>query len=159
MAEQILADKRHTTTREDIRQAVRERTTRGMLTFNTGKVHRLEGELWAVPSTRGGFHQVDLGDEECGCEDFTFYGSVVGVACRHVYAAAIARASRRSGVKVRAVSAAGDPFAYAGDKRRGCFACYDGWVYLGEAVDDDVVEVDEHTERVPCRRCSPGGRA
>jgi hypothetical protein len=49
MAEQILADNRHTT-REDIRQAIQQRTTRGLLSYNTGKVHRLEGELWAVPS-------------------------------------------------------------------------------------------------------------
>jgi hypothetical protein len=88
----ILADDRqHTTTRE----AIQQRTTRGMLTFNTGKVHQLEGDLWAVPSTRGGFYQVDLADEVCPCEDFTFYGAAVGIACRHVYAAAIARARRR----------------------------------------------------------------
>jgi len=89
VADTILADTSRTTTRE----AILQRTTRGMLTFNTGKVHRLEGELWAVPSTRGGFHQVDLSREECDCEDFTFYGRERGVACRHVYAAAIARAS------------------------------------------------------------------
>ena len=31
----------------------------------------------------------------CSCEDFTFYGSERGVACRHVVAAAIAREKRR----------------------------------------------------------------
>jgi hypothetical protein len=90
MAEEILVDNRHSTS-EDIRQAILQRTTRGMLTYNTGKDHRLEGELWAVPSTRGGFHKVDLDEESCDCEDWTFYGSVVGVACRRVYAAALAR--------------------------------------------------------------------
>lgn len=94
MADQILADNRYTTTRETVRQAILQRTTRGMLTYNTGKVHRLEGDLWAVPSTRGGFHQVDLGVEACDCEDFTFYGRGRGVACRHIYAAAIAREKR-----------------------------------------------------------------
>jgi SWIM zinc finger len=95
MAESILADNRHTTTREAIRQAIQQRTTRGMLTFNTGKVHQIDDDLWAVPSTRGGFHQVDLADEVCNCEDFEFFGRDHGVACRHVYAAAIARAKRR----------------------------------------------------------------
>jgi hypothetical protein len=54
---------------------------------------------------------------------------------------------------------AGDPFAYAGDKPReprlGCFACYEGWVYMGfddEVGDDDVEE--EQIERVPCKRCA-----
>jgi hypothetical protein len=122
-----------------------------MLTFNTGKVHRLEGELWAVPSTRGGFHQVDLGAEECDCEDFTFYGSAAGVGCRHIYAAAIANGTRRSGVKVRTISGAGDPIAYAG---RGCPACYAGWVYLGFETEEDG-ELVEVTDRVRCRRCAP----
>jgi hypothetical protein len=47
---------------------------------------------------------------------------------------------------------AGDPVAYAGDKLRGCPACYDGWVYMGFVVDE--LE-DEQIERVPCRRCRP----
>jgi hypothetical protein len=50
---------------------------------------------------------------------------------------------------------AGDPFAYAGDKPRGCFACYDGWVYMGL---DIVEDEDEQTERMPCRRCRPDAR-
>jgi hypothetical protein len=48
---------------------------------------------------------------------------------------------------------AGDPFvAAAGTKPRGCFACYEGWVYLGVAGD---VAGDVVVERVPCRRCRP----
>ena len=137
MAEQILADNRHTTTREAIRQAIQQRTTRGMLTYNSGKVHRLEGELWAVPSTRGGFYQVNLGDEVCDCEDFTFYGSAVGVACRHVYAAAIVRARGR-GRRDR-------------DRGHGCALCMSsGFVFFG--VEEDS---DEEIERVPCHRCRP----
>jgi predicted nucleic acid-binding Zn finger protein len=95
VVEQILADNRHTTTREAIRQAILQRTTRGMLTFNTGRVHQIDDDLWAVPSTRGGFYQVNLIEETCPCEDFTFYCSERGLACRHVVAAAIAREKRR----------------------------------------------------------------
>jgi SWIM zinc finger len=141
MTRAILADNRHTTTREDVRQAILQRTTRGVLTYNSGKVHRLEGELWAVPSTRGGFHKVDLDEETCDCEDFTFYGSAVGVVCRHVYAAAIARA--------RGCGRDRDPV----DQGHGC---YEGWVCLGiEGEDLDGVQVEE-IERVPCRRCAEG---
>jgi hypothetical protein len=132
MAEQILADNRHSTTRENIKQAILQRTTRGMLTYNAGRVHRLEGELWAVPSTRGGFHKVDLETEACDCEDWTFYSSALGVACRHVYAAAIARAreSRRP-------------------RRRGCSLCFGGYVTITAEEDGR-----EHAEAVPCCRCN-----
>jgi hypothetical protein len=138
VAEQIVAEHhRHTTTREVIRQAILQRTTRGMLTYNTGKVHCLEGELWAVPSTRGGFYQVDLVDETCPCEDFTFYGSLVGVACRHIYAAAIARARGRD--------------LDLPDHDHGCALCMSsGFVFFG--VEEDG---EEEIERVPCRRCEP----
>ena len=132
MAEPILADTRHTTTREDIRQAILQRTTRGMLTYNSGKVHQLEGDLWAVPSTRGGWHKVDLDQETCDCEDFTFYGSLVGVACRHVYAAAIARARGRR------------------DQGHGC---YSGVVYMGQLVIGEDGEEEEVFYPVLCRRC------
>jgi hypothetical protein len=89
-------------------EAIRQRTTRGMLTYNTGEVHRLEGGLWAVPSTRGGYHQVDLAAEECDCEDRLYFGRDHGIACRHVYAAAIANATRRSGIKLRSIPVSGD---------------------------------------------------
>ena len=91
MAESILADTHRHSTTEDIRLAIQQRTTRGMLTYNTGKVHRLEGELWAVPSARGGFHKVSLAEESCDCEDFSFYGAAAGVGCRRFHAAAIER--------------------------------------------------------------------
>jgi SWIM zinc finger len=143
MATQSVADTRHTT-REEIKQAILQRTTRGMLTYNTGRVVHLEGELWAVPSTRGGFHQVHLDREECDCEDFTFYGSAVGVACRHVYAAAIARAQDRGR----------DHDLRDHDLRDHDHGCYDGWVFLG-GEDETGCEV---VERVPCRRCRPEAR-
>ena len=138
MAEQILADNRHTT-REAIKQAILQRTSRGMLTYNAGRVHRLEGELWAVPSTRSGFHKVDLDQEACDCEDFTYYGSAVGVACRHIYAAAISRA--RDG---------GEP--HRRDRDHGCALCMSSrFVFFG--VEEDG---EEREEAVPCRRCRPG---
>lgn len=34
-----------------------------------------------------------------------------------------------------------------------CFACYDGWVYLGFEAEQDG-ELVEVTDRVPCRRCT-----
>jgi hypothetical protein len=94
MTRAILADNRDTT-KDEIKRAILQRTTRGMLTFNSGRVHQREDDLWAVPSTRGGFYQVDLAEESCPCEDMTFYCSERGIACRHVIAAAIAREKRR----------------------------------------------------------------
>ena len=118
MADTILADSRRPATTDELAQqrraAIQQRTTRGLLTFNTGKVHRLEGEVWAVPSTRGGFHQVDLAREECECEDFEFYGRDHDVACRHIYTAAIASASeaRRRGATLRSLAALEDQLAH-----------------------------------------------
>jgi hypothetical protein len=80
-------------------QAIRERTTRGLLLYNRERerIHRLEGDLWAVPSSQGGFWRVNLVDETCGCQDHRYQCSerdtgVVLVACKHVIAAAKARA-------------------------------------------------------------------
>ncbi len=44
---------------------------------------------------RGGFYHVDLAEEVCPWEDFTFYCRDRGLVCRHVYAAAIARVKHR----------------------------------------------------------------
>jgi hypothetical protein len=76
--------------------AIKQRTTRGMLVFNAGGVAHLEGDCWAVQSTRGGFHRVDLVAESCTCEDYAYFGSERGITCKHVYAAAIAHATRRT---------------------------------------------------------------
>jgi hypothetical protein len=47
---------------------------------------------------------------------------------------------------------AGDPFAYAGDKARGCALCMSsGYVFFGFEDEDG----GEQVERVPCRRCRP----
>jgi hypothetical protein len=53
-----------------------------------------------------------------------------GIGCRHVYAAAIANASRRSGIKeIRTFAVvAGDPFRAAGKQRRRCPTCFAGRV-------------------------------
>lgn len=113
MVKQILADTRHTAT-EDIKQAILQRTTRGMLTFNAGRDHQIDDELWAVPSTRGGFHKVDLGTEGCDCEDYTFFCQERRIACRHVIAAAIAREKRRLWLR-RAARVVAPIFASAGE--------------------------------------------
>ncbi len=130
-----LADVRHqTATTEQRWRAIRERTTRGMLTFNAGGVVRLEGDLWAVRSTRGGFHRVDLGAETCTCEDFNHYGRAHGVNCRHIYAVAIAHATRR--------------------RHRPC-ACNGGWVSIGQiALDPETGEEAEEFALYLCRRCA-----
>ena len=122
-------------TREDRLRAIQERTTRGMLTFNAGGVVRLEGDLWAVRSaTHGGFHRVDLGDETCTCPDFVHHGRVNDVNCRHIYAVAIAHATRR------------------GRRRHpSCGSCFGGYVTI--TVEEDGQERDE---AVPCRACARG---
>jgi hypothetical protein len=113
---QSSAPAREGTPREDRWRAIRERTARGMLTFNAGGVAHLEGDLWAVRSaTHGGFHRVDLAAEECTCPDYVHYGRDRGVACRHVYAVAIAHATRRSRrVAILAADIASEPCVRCG---------------------------------------------
>jgi hypothetical protein len=41
---------------------------------------------------------------------------------------------------------------FAGE-RKGCPACYEGWVYLGFEVEEDG-ELVEITDRVRCKRCA-----
>jgi hypothetical protein len=48
---------------------------------------------------------------------------------------------------------AGDPFAYAGDKPRGCSLCFGGYITM--TAEEDGREYDEV---VPCRRCRPETR-
>ncbi|HKH77338.1 MAG TPA: SWIM zinc finger family protein [Rubrobacteraceae bacterium] len=119
-----------TPTREERWRAIQERTTRGLLTFNAGGVAHLEADQWAVRSTRGGFHRVDLVEERCSCPDFEFFGREHGIPCRHVYAVAIAHATRRR-------------------RRSSCPACFGGYVTI--TVEEDG---QEHDEAVPCRRCN-----
>ena len=42
-------------------------------------------------------------------------------------------------------------------ERRKCFACYEGWIYLGFESEDENGEHVEDIERVPCRRCNVAG--
>jgi SWIM zinc finger len=120
------------TTREARWRAIRERTTRGMLTYNAAGVVRLEGDLWAVRSaTHGGFHRVDLDSETCTCEDFAHFGRVHDVNCRHIHAVAIAHATRR---RPR--------------RRPSCPSCFGGYVTI--TVEEDG---NERHEAVPCRCC------
>lgn len=129
-----LADhRRKPITREDRWRAIRERTTRGLLLFNSGPdFAHLQGDLWAVRSSRGGFHKTDLADETCSCEDFARYGSVNDVCCKHIVALAIAHATRRNR-----------------RRRPSCPSCFGGYVTI--TVEEDG---QEHDEAAPCRRCN-----
>ena len=114
-----IAHAAHPSTREERAEhwrAIRERSTRGMLLFNSGPdFAHLEGDFWAVRSSQGGWWKVDLEEEACDCPDFEYFGSKHGIPCKHVFALAVARAARRSGVReVREVRVvAGDPFKAA----------------------------------------------
>ncbi|MBA3424596.1 MAG: SWIM zinc finger family protein [Rubrobacter sp.] len=123
------------TTRQDRWRAIQERTTRGLLTFNAGGVVCLEGDLWAVRSaTHGGFHRVDLGDETCTCEDFVHRGRADDMNCRHIYAVAIAHATRRCPRRSQ--------------RRPSCPSCFGGYVTI--TVEEDGLDA---LLAVPCRRC------
>ena len=118
-----------------------ERTTRGLLLYNRecARIHEIEPDVWAVPSSQGGFWRVDLARDLCPCEDFAYActdrdtGRVL-MQCKHLAAATIAAAQDR-----------------AQDRPH---LCYDGWVYMTYlAPDEPGGEEVEHTYRVPCRRC------
>jgi hypothetical protein len=111
------------------RRAIKQRTTRGMLLFNAGAVVGLVGDAWAVRSSVGGYYLVDLQKEVCSCDDFVHYGSDRDVCCKHLFAAAIAHATRRNSRP---------------------HACTHGTVYVGH-VDADGIE---HVTGYPCRRCA-----
>jgi SWIM zinc finger len=126
------ASLREPITREDRWRAIRERTTRGMLLYNAGPgFAHLEGDLWAVRASEGGFWRVDLGKETCDCPDFTHFGHENDVACKHLFAVAIAHATRRGRLR-----------------RPSCPSCFGGYVTI--TVEEDGQEFDE---AVPCRRC------
>jgi hypothetical protein len=102
-------------------EAIRERNTHGLLLFNRerGRIHRLEGDVWTVPSSQGGFWRVDLAAESCPCPDFLYRCSdqdtgEAFMSCKHIIAAAIKRAKQP-----RASVAEDHPHA-----------CIDGWVTL-----------------------------
>ncbi len=125
---------------DGLAQAIKERNTRGLLLYNCEgrRIHRLEGDLWAVPASEGGYWQVNLAAESCPCPDFLYRctDGDTGEAfmnCKHIVAAAIKRAKRRD-------ASIPDDHPHA---------CLDGFVYLGYTDD----EGDEQVEAVPCRRC------
>lgn len=88
--------------REAFWAALRERASRGLMLFNRerDRIHRFDGDLWAVPSSMGGFWRVNVIDETCGCPDFRYQCTdpQTGepfMACKHIVAAAIAVAKAR----------------------------------------------------------------
>jgi hypothetical protein len=124
-------------TREELRRAIQERTTKGLLLNREAeRVHRLEGNLWAVPSEQGGYYRVNLAEETCGCPDFRYLccdpetGAVL-MGCKHLFAASLARENRRR------------------RRRSSCSACFG--VYVAIAGEKDGIEREES---VPCRRCN-----
>jgi hypothetical protein len=101
------------------------------LAFNWGDVLHLEGDARAVRSSQGGFYRANLDSEVCDCPDFEHFGIANDVCCKHLFAAAIAHATRR------------------GPRRRpSCPSCFSGYVPI--TVEEDGQEFDE---AVPCRRC------
>jgi hypothetical protein len=94
--------------------------TKGMLTYNAARdrIHRVDGDTFVVPSSRGGWWTVNIGNPQtCECEDFIYRADDLDLPCRHIVAACIAAAARRSGVVVRSIPAAGDPFKVCGSRR------------------------------------------
>jgi hypothetical protein len=118
---------------EERARAIRERSTRGLLLYNSDPdFAHLEGDEWAIRASEGGgFYRVNLAEEVCDCPDFEFYGSEHDVCCKHIVAVAIAHATRRQ------------------RREDAPCACVRGWVYIGYE--------EEGTERqaaYPCRRCN-----
>jgi hypothetical protein len=88
------------------------------------EIRRIGENLYRVPSCSGtGSYDVLYGGEheECPCPDFQFGRG--RHACKHLIATALLFAARRSGVKVRTISAAGDPFKAASKRLAGCDGC------------------------------------
>jgi uncharacterized Zn finger protein len=76
-----------------------------MLLVNSGEpLLHLEGALWAVPASEGGYHRVNMGEETCTCPDFEFRAGPLGIVCKHVAAVAILNATRRGQRRPRATA-------------------------------------------------------
>jgi SWIM zinc finger len=112
-------------------------------------IRSVAADTFEVPSCgfRGKRYAVRYGggDESCTCPDYKFGGHT----CKHLLCVGIMHATKRGGVKEVRIPAAvaGDPFE-AASKRRGCPACFGG--YLTISVEEDG---QERGEAVPCRRC------
>ena len=84
-------------------------------------------------SAAGAIYSVDAKNWACSCPDFHRRN----VACKHVISAWVLRRA-------------------ALVRRRGCAACVEGWVCLGETiVSEETGEVVEATNVIRCRRCVP----
>ena len=82
--------------REREERLARERRGIALFRERGEEIEHLKGRRWAVPSCSAGnpgLYVVDLEAETCECPDFEKRGD--SFACKHIYAAAIARA--RSG--------------------------------------------------------------
>jgi hypothetical protein len=118
---------------ESLPQQAQERLTRGLLLYNRERrrIHEIAPDVWAVPSSLGGFWRVDLAAEVCPCPDFLYRctdqdtGRVL-MNCKHITAAAIKRA------KQPRASVAGDH----------PHACLDGWVFLGYTDDEGGEQIE-----------------
>jgi hypothetical protein len=97
------------------------RAERGLRLFEEhgGDIERLEGDTFLVPSCSGSsFYRVRYGglEESCECKDWEFGGG--RRPCKHLIATALLFAARRSGIRVRTISVAGDPFKAAARAKR-----------------------------------------
>ncbi len=50
------------------------------------------------------------------------------------------------------------PHPSTGDIAVECFACYEGFVYIGHLIEDEEGDTAEVFEPIPCRRCSGAPR-
>jgi hypothetical protein len=82
-------------------------------------IRAVASDTFEVPSCGmvGKRYRVRYGGEveSCSCKDFEFGH---GRACKHLLAVGVMHATRRSGIRVRQIGAAGDGFAYAAKKHR-----------------------------------------
>ena len=86
MSETSVAQERQ---RERAERTARERRGIALYRERGEEIEHVRARLWAVPSCSGeGFYLVDLRAEICSCPDFERRGE----NCKHIYAAAIARA-------------------------------------------------------------------
>jgi hypothetical protein len=131
--------------------SVKSRAERALALFEErgSLVRSVAADTFEVPSCGmiGKRYVVRYGGglESCTCKDFEFNGG----SCKHLICVGIAHAARRSGIREIRILAtvAGDPFK-AASRRKGCPACFGGYVTI--TVEEDG---QEHEEAVSCGRC------
>jgi hypothetical protein len=82
-------------------------------------IERIGEDLYLIPSCSSRrFYKVRYGGkhEHCSCPDRR-------TPCKHLLAVGLAYAARRSGIKVRTISVAGDPFKAAAKRRASTAEC------------------------------------